>query len=194
MRCGHAADVSLAPTEPPEYGAAALTPAPRAWDLEDFGATAAKSVLLAGQPKRVRIELAWPAWKEWLTPWLWGLLCSSLPLMTLRAPRDRVLLHAWPVLGAGTAGSHRWASRRWPDITSGTPSRIGTAANTAIGPRELKPLPTQCWTSTLNRHQSNPHVCARRGTRRRRNPPARRPPPSPRGRRHPNGGHPVPQG
>ena len=66
-------------------------------------------------------------------------LCSSLdPLMTLRAPRDRVLLHAWPVLGVGTASSHRWASRRRPDITSVTPSRPGTAANTAIGPREWR--------------------------------------------------------
>jgi len=34
----------------------------------------------------------------------------------------------------------------------------------------------QCWTSTLNRHQSHSHASARRGTRSRRKTPARRPP------------------
>ena len=56
MRCGHAADASLAPANPPTLcgGSDAQRRVPGT--LEDFGATAAKSVQLAGQPKRESVR------------------------------------------------------------------------------------------------------------------------------------------
>jgi hypothetical protein len=58
MRCGHAADASLAPTEPHDPTLCCGTDPQRRvpGSFEDFGATAAKSVQLAGQPKRESVR------------------------------------------------------------------------------------------------------------------------------------------
>jgi hypothetical protein len=56
MRCGHAADASLAPTETPPRHCGTDPQRRVPGSFENFGATAAKSVQLAGQPKRESVR------------------------------------------------------------------------------------------------------------------------------------------